>query len=49
MSFTFDARSGDLVDLHGDSPSNDGYGVSCLADDAREYAAKRLGLDSLHR
>ena len=44
MSFQFDKRTGDLVDLHGDQNS-DGHGVSALADDAKRYGAKRLGLD----
>lgn len=40
VSFTFDARNGDLVDLW---PSNlDGPEVCALAEDAQSYAAKRL-------
>lgn len=47
VSFTFDKRNGDLVDLF---PYNlDGDGVVALSRDAQNYAAKRLNLPSLAR
>lgn len=42
VSFTFDSHNGDLVDI---SPEDaDGSALSALADDAKAYGAKRLGL-----
>lgn len=47
VSFTFDARNGDLVDLW---PSSlDGPEVCALAEDAQNYAAKRLKNPNLAR
>jgi hypothetical protein len=48
LSFTFDTRNGDLVDLSGDS-GMDESGVLALAEDAQNYAAKRLNIPSLAR
>lgn len=42
IAFQFDKRNGDLVDLR---PYDiDGDAVGALADDAKAYGAKRLGL-----
>ena len=47
VSFTFDSRNGDLVDLW---PSSlDGPEVCALAEDAQNYAAKRLKNPNLAR
>jgi hypothetical protein len=46
LSFTFDKRNGDLVDIHGDH-GMDESGVSALADDARDYGIKRLNLEAV--
>jgi hypothetical protein len=43
LSFTFERANGDLVDVSGDAGASGGA-VLALADDAREYGAKRLGL-----
>ena len=45
MSFTFDRDSGDLVALSTPAGEQDDSGVAALADDAKAYAAKRLGLN----
>ena len=47
VSFTFDRRNGDLVDLR---PSHiDGPEVVALSTDAQNYAAKRLKIPTLAR
>ncbi len=43
LSFTFDTRNGDLVDVSGHA-GMDGNGVAALADDAKAYGAERLKL-----
>lgn len=48
LSFTYDKKSGDLVDLLGDD-GMDEAGVLALSHDASNYAAKRLGIDALRR
>lgn len=43
MSFTFERKSGDLVDLTGDR-GMDGAGVAALADDCLDYAFRTIGV-----
>jgi hypothetical protein len=38
MSFTFDKRNGDLVDVTGEVESHDGHGIVALSNDAQAYA-----------
>lgn len=42
ISFTFDTRNGDLVNLSPESV--DGAAVVALSEDAQAYGAKKLGL-----
>jgi len=45
LSFTFDKRAGNLVDMGGDDRDMDESGVLALSEDAMRYGAKRLRLD----
>jgi hypothetical protein len=40
ITFKFDRRNGDLVDIHPDSSNLDGDALVALTQDAREYAEK---------
>jgi hypothetical protein len=42
MWFQFEKRTGDLIDMGGDSEDHDGYGVGVLADVAKDYGASRI-------
>ena len=38
IKYTFDNRSGDLIDIEGDCAGQDGHGLVALGDDARDFA-----------
>lgn len=47
VTFTFDKRNGDLIDIHyrnGNSDKWDGSACLALSSDAQDYGKKRLGL-----
>ena len=44
VSFTFDKRNGDLVDLSPSGEKYDGGALAALSRDAKAYGVKRLGL-----
>lgn len=44
LTFQFEKRNGDLVDLTGEAPGYDEGAVSALADHAKEYGRRRLGI-----
>lgn len=41
--FQFDKASGDLVDMGGDAPGNDGAGILALCFDAYEFGRDKVG------
>jgi hypothetical protein len=43
-SFTFDKRTGDLVDLSGRQTADTGSDLTALSHDAQRYGAVRLGI-----
>lgn len=46
ISFQFDKRNGDLVDIVPDSSGFDGGALLALSQDAQAYGKKRLGLEN---
>jgi hypothetical protein len=47
LTFQFEKKNGDLVDITGESEGYDQGAVSALADDAKKYGAKKLNLEGI--
>jgi len=47
--FQFDKRNGDLVDTNQVDGETDGAGICALADDSKQYGARRLRLRHLEK